>query len=128
MGPVIEIELPYPPTVNHYYKYVRGRVFITTRGRKYREAVCYLIRANRLREIFYPIEMEIDWYLPDRRKRDIDNILKSLLDAMERGRLYENDSQIVKLTIEKHSIVKGGRVIVRIKEIKHRTYRLEKGE
>lgn len=38
---------------------------------------------------------------PDRRRRDVDNSLKALLDAMQFGGVYHDDSQIVRLTVEK---------------------------
>lgn len=36
---------------------------------------------------------------PDRRRRDIDNMLKAPLDAMCHAGLYQDDSQIVSLSI-----------------------------
>eukprot|EP01038_Epipyxis_sp_PR26KG_P017938 gene17938-25100_t len=39
-------------------------------------------------------------YQNDKRKRDIDNVLKILLDAMH-GIIYIDDSQIIELNIKK---------------------------
>jgi len=55
-------------------------------------------------------------YPPDKRKRDLDNILKALLDAMQ-GSLYEDDSQIDQLLIKRGDVIKGGKVRVTIEEI-----------
>jgi crossover junction endodeoxyribonuclease RusA len=52
-------------------------------------------------------------YPPDRRKRDLDNVLKSLLDALMHAGVYSDDSQIDKLTISRNKPL-DGRVIVSI--------------
>jgi crossover junction endodeoxyribonuclease RusA len=54
---------------------------------------------------------------PDRRRRDVDNCLKSLLDALQHGGAYQDDSQIVRLSIEKRKPIKGGLTIVQIQEV-----------
>jgi len=46
---------------------------------------------------------------PDKRKRDLDNLLKPLLDAME-GIVYDDDSQIDYLSIERMNLVKSGSI------------------
>lgn len=47
-----------------------------------------------------PIILEVIIYHWDKRKRDIDNYNKILLDAME-GIVYEDDSQIIEMTTKK---------------------------
>ncbi|MBU0741506.1 RusA family crossover junction endodeoxyribonuclease, partial [bacterium] len=54
---------------------------------------------------------------PDRQRRDIDNVQKALLDALQHGGLYTDDSQIKKLNIEMRGAVRGGRTLVRLEEI-----------
>jgi crossover junction endodeoxyribonuclease RusA len=54
---------------------------------------------------------------PDRRRRDIDNCLKSLLDALQHGGAYADDSQIVRLFIEKGPPINLGKAIVRIRKV-----------
>nr|DAH86622.1 MAG TPA: endodeoxyribonuclease RUS [Caudoviricetes sp.] len=38
-----EFELPWPPSVNHYYRHVGPRVLISRDGRKYREIVAGIV-------------------------------------------------------------------------------------
>lgn len=47
------------------------------------------------------LSLTIDAYPPDRRKRDLDNILKSLLDALQHAGIYSDDSQIDILKISR---------------------------
>ena len=54
---------------------------------------------------------------PHRRRRDIDNVQKALLDALQHGGAYEDDGQIVRLSIEKGDSVEGGKAIVRIQKV-----------
>jgi crossover junction endodeoxyribonuclease RusA len=51
-------------------------------------------------------------YPPDRRRRDIDNVLKAILDALQRAGVYNDDSQISRLYIERCEPVRGGAVRV----------------
>ena len=60
--------------------------------------------------------MEIALYPPDRRKRDIDNVLKPTLDALQKAGVYKDDSQIVRLNVSKESPVKGGYMALTIRQ------------
>lgn len=115
---MIELELPYPPSVNHYYRRVGPRTLISREGRKFRERVCALLAKAGVGPFTGPLRLEIEIYPPDRRRRDLDNTQKSLLDACEHGGLYQDDSQIVRLEITKCEVVSGGRTLVRIERFK----------
>ncbi|RLT07807.1 MAG: RusA family crossover junction endodeoxyribonuclease [Planctomycetota bacterium] len=112
----LQFDLPYPPSVNHYWRRVGARTLISRQGRIFRESVCSLLALRRLHPLDGPLSIEIDVFPPDHRRRDIDNLLKSLLDALEAAGVYHNDSQIVELTIRKLEPVADGRTRVRIEE------------
>jgi crossover junction endodeoxyribonuclease RusA len=111
---MLEFELPYPPSVNHYFRMVQGRMLISREGRLFRQRVCAILAASGVRALAGPLAVQIEVYPPDNRRRDVDNCLKSLLDALQHGGAYHDDSQIVRLAIEKRGAVEGGRTIVRI--------------
>lgn len=94
------IELPWPPSVNHYYRRVGHRTLISREGRKYRDEICAILRDLRFRPLNGELAMTIDAYPPDKRRRDADNILKSLLDALQHAGAYHDDSQIKRLSVE----------------------------
>ncbi len=128
----MELELPYPPCVNHYKRPGRliktktGKVFQarvnTDETNKYFFTVATIIHRKIRVEGLLPfkdalLEVCVTLFPPDRRKRDIDGPLKVLLDSLQKGGLYDDDFQICKLTVERKEMVAGGKVIVRLREI-----------
>lgn len=113
---MLALELPYPPSVNHYWRRVGHRTLISRGGRVFRHAVCAILAAAKVQPLLGPLAVEVTVFPPDRRRRDIDNLQKALLDALQHGGAYLDDSQIVRLTIERSDPVTGGKTIVRIKD------------
>lgn len=119
---MITLELPWPPSVNTYYRSIpagrKVKVLISQRGREYRETVMGHILGSLKRYVRLSgrLVVEVDAFPPDRLKRDIDNLAKSLLDSIAYAQVFLNDEQIDRLTIERFEVVKGGKVIVRIME------------
>ena len=114
---MIKLKLPYPPSVNHYWGQVGSKKFLGKKGKEFREAV-FLCSLNARQGVLNGrLEVKVYLYPPDKRKRDIDNVLKSLLDAMEHASIYENDSQIDKLCITRMEVAAGGYCEVTISQL-----------
>ena len=114
----MEFELPYPPSVNHYYRHVGPRVLISREGRRYREIVVVRLRSSGIKPLSGNIELFLEAYPPDRRRRDLDNLMKCVLDSLQHAGAYYDDSQIVKITAEKHEpMPPNGMLYIRINEI-----------
>jgi len=47
-----------------------------------------------------PVEMIVKVFPPDRRKRDLDNILKAVFDGIESAGIINDDSQVRRLRVE----------------------------
>ncbi len=110
---MLTVELPYPPSVNRYYRHVGFKTLISREGRAYRNLVCALLRRAGVRPMDGTVAVGIDLYPPDCRTRDADNAQKALLDSMQHGGVYRNDSQVKKLlTIMRDMVVPGGKAIV----------------
>lgn len=97
------ITLPYPPTVNMYWrsrwtgKYVKH--YISNEGTKFRKDVIRSLHDWDM--ILGPLSVRMLVFPPDRKARDVDNILKAPLDALEHAGVFENDSQIEELYVRK---------------------------
>lgn len=112
---MIAIQLPYPPSVNHYWRRVGARTLISREGRRYRSHVASILALRRIRPIPGSLDVRITVYPPDRRRRDLDNTMKALLDALEYGDAYGDDFQIDHLDIWRGEVVPDGRVDVHIR-------------
>lgn len=111
---MLDLELPYPPSINHYWRRVGARTLISRGGRAFRAAVCSILAAASVRPLDGALAMEIDVHPPDRRRRDIDNLQKALLDALAHGGAYHDDFQIARLTTVRQHVVVGGKVRIRL--------------
>jgi len=124
------ITLPWPPSANtHWRSTVVGgkpRVLISKQGRKYRQCVLgeVLRKCGQHAEFDYarsylfkkPLKVQIDLFPPDKRRRDIDNSVKPLLDALMHGGAFDDDSQVAALDVRRRQVEPPGRVYVWIEE------------
>lgn len=116
---MVGLELPYPPSVNTYWRRVGPRTIISAKGRKYRETVNGIVKAAGANVAFdRDLKVTIEAYPPDARRRDIDNILKAILDSLGDANVYVDDSQIIHLIAHKRDPLRpGGMIYVEIEEI-----------
>lgn len=98
------ILLPWPPSVNHYWRSItqkgRAMVLISEAGRKYRADVKRRAWEFGLKTMFGPLSIDIVARQPDRRRRDLDNLLKATLDSLTHSGIIEDDSQFHKITLQ----------------------------
>lgn len=116
----LSIELPYPPSANSYWRHpgrgpLAGRHLISQEGREYRRAVGAAVGLVRGRQgLTERLVVMVEANPPDRRRRDLDNLLKPLLDSLMHAGVYEDDSQIDDLRIMRGPVTRGGRVLVTV--------------
>jgi len=112
------LTLPWPPSINHYWRHVGRRVLISREGRTFRRNVCALLGGGGPRKppADGRIALCMDAFPPDRRRRDLDNIAKPVLDALEHAGVYLDDSQIDLLLTRRRDIVKGGNLEIEMHE------------
>lgn len=103
----MEIELPYPPSVNHYWRRVGARTIISKQGRAFRDEVIHLARGRG--RLSGKLGVRI-WVHPaaDHRHGDLDNLLKAPLDAMQHAGLYQDDGQIDEIHLHRGQCIPGG--------------------
>ena len=125
---ILRLELPWPPTANHYTGYrvagkPGGKQFVqaypTKQAKEFHENVQRIIfRDKAAMHWACPLKMSFWTYPPDRRKRDTSNLFKMLEDALQRAGVFDDDYQIA----EHHAwrtthVVKDGMVVVELDPI-----------
>ena len=113
----MQIKLPFPPSLNHYYRQWGGRTLISRAGLAYRRRIAAEVFAHNgalMQPMAGPLAVTLELFPPDRKRRDVDNYCKCLLDALAKAGVYQDDSQIVELHIFKREVVGGGKIVVNI--------------
>lgn len=119
MSDWLEIALPYPPSVNHYWRHTRsGKHYISEKGRAFRAETVKI--CQQFDPFIGPVQTVLQVYYPDKRSRDPDNLEKALWDGLKAGGLIEDDNN--QILVDKRTITagvkKGGQVILKIREAK----------
>jgi len=113
----ITLTLPWPPSVNKYWRTFQGRMIISAEGRSYRKAVAEQVLIQRgAKHYTGKLCVVIEAFRPDNRRRDLDNLLKAVLDGCTHAGVWEDDSNIVDLRIYWADTI-GGMLKVKVSEL-----------
>lgn len=97
-----QIVLPWDGLVPDNRRFIRKGHILTKRYRAGKE-LCYTLAMTQVRDRpAHPegrVWMHLDFHMPDRRRRDPNNLLKGIADALE-GVVYTDDKQITRLSWE----------------------------
>lgn len=121
------LALPWPPSENRYRRVVGFIPIISKEGRLYKEQVKTMIRARDIPRISGPVMVRITLAPPDNRRRDLDNTLKAIFDAISDDvvkrknkddqiipGIIDDDANIVKLNMAWSKKTPGGKVLLEI--------------
>ena len=117
------LSLPWPPSVNVYWRHVGAKVLISADGRAYAKSVYERVIVYRaikrysgeLLKFDAPVSVDIIAYQPNRARRDLDNLPKAILDALTKARVWGDDSLVHDLRIRWGEVRRGGEIAVTIK-------------
>lgn len=109
------ITIPYPPSVNTYWGFRGHRRFLTPKANQFKSAVAQIVSQQQINFGNQRLEISITLYPPDRRIRDIDNVVKSTFDALVQASAFVDDSCIDVLLVQRGEVTKGGKAVVVIK-------------
>ena len=108
-------DLPFPPSVNTYWRKFRNIMVLSQAARDYKQAVAEYVIENKVPKLGdSKLEVTIWLYPPTKRSFDIDNRIKAVLDSCQDAGIYEDDSQVDVLMVQRGKILKGGKATVMI--------------
>lgn len=88
-------------------------MLLSQKGREYRKAVVEQVLIQRGAKLYQGrLGVEIVAHVPDKRRRDLDNMLKAVLDSLTHAGVWADDSLIDELTIKRGPI--GGMLKVEV--------------
>lgn len=117
----MRLVLPYPPSANRYWRSFRNRVVVSDEARAYKARVAAECRVQlgtlaTFQEPFHgPVAVVVHVYRP-RKRGDLDNTLKVLLDALK-GIAFVDDDQVVDLHAIRGDSKGNPRAEVEIREV-----------
>jgi len=120
--------IEYPPTANHMKipiaikmivngkpKWV-GRMILAPKGKAYYKKIGTALAG--VETLVPPYEVLIEVHVPDLIKRDLPNVEKACMDALDKAGVITDDSKITRITMERFEPYrKKGILVVQIKEV-----------
>lgn len=122
----VGFDLPYPPSSNRIWRHAGGRVYLPAAIRKY----WWEIKQRWLEIETRPLtgNLAIDVMLLPRltvkgqetkRRIDLDNCLKVLIDGCQAAGVFHNDRQITEIHAEIGPARRGGGALVTVRELRN---------
>ena len=107
--------LPYPPSVNSLWRHTGKRTYRTNKYTSWAaEAAEYLSGQDiPSKPIAHPVKIEMAVGRPDRRRRDIDNLVKSVLDIICQNNILEDDHWVHDLNVYWSEEIVGCQIIIK---------------
>ena len=96
----IQLRLTFPPSANRMYRNIGPKR--TIMSKVYRDWKAFNTGSINIKKGFtHPSAVSIELALtpPDKRKRDLDNYIKPVLDALEASGALENDNMVKRLNV-----------------------------
>lgn len=92
-----------PPSINHAYYHGKRGTFKTAEAKAWQERAAYeLARARSCDEVYKGrVEVRISAFKGDWRERDLDNLMKLTMDAIQDSGVIRNDNQIYSIVADK---------------------------
>ncbi len=104
--------------MNATYRAVGNRIILSVEARNYKDKVVKQLSVLRLKSFGKDrLKVTITAYMPNRRKRDLANIDKVLVDSIEASGLFDNDEQIDDVRYIRGPVAPPGRVHIVIESL-----------
>lgn len=99
MSEPIELRLPYPPSVNRYWRVWRNRAVKSPTAKKFAREVREVVAKGGWPRVSGQVRVTVELSPEKGRKPDIDNAAKALLDALVDSGVMEDDRDVEALSM-----------------------------
>lgn len=108
------MRLPFPPSLNHYWRKDRNGMHISEEGKRYLSQVRqlallngrgdteYSLKVHRQPELKQRLKVRAVFFCPDNMKRDLDNLFKVIFDCLTKAGVWQDDSQVFEIKAKKY--------------------------
>jgi len=111
---MIELTVEFPPSVNRLWRAVPGRGVIKSKiYREYMEKNLWIIKQQSTGKITGKYIISFEASRPDKRKRDLDNLIKPLSDLLVQSMVVECDSLCEELSAKWVNNGSGVKIFIR---------------
>ena len=115
----VRFVLPWPPTLNTAWRSGRSRsgkvihyIAEPTRFFRQQSALRLLSQGARAWMLAGDLGVHITAYPPDRRARDLDNLIKPILDALQHAGVVADDASFARIEIRRSTMKPPGEVVL----------------
>lgn len=122
-APIRNLRLPWPPSLNKIWrgkKKGKGGVFLSERALNFRRQATFAVSLARMARripsapVACRVAVRLAFFPPDGRLRDLDNLPKSVFDALTHARVWVDDQQVRYIESWFGPKVKSGAVVLSI--------------
>ena len=117
----MQLTLPFPPSVNGYWRATSKGMLISARGRVYRSnavAAVYEQLKRKPKPLTAELDVHVVLFPPTRARRDLDNFQKALFDGLTHAGIWKDDSQVKRMLVEWGPVTKEGKAEITITDFK----------
>ena len=87
----VPIYLPFPPSVNKIWRAVGGRNIKSQPYRQWQAEAGWELARQRPEKHLGPVKVEMGFTMPDKRRRDLDNLWKAVGDLLVTHQVIQRD-------------------------------------
>ena len=101
-----------PPSLNSAYKKYRNRIVLSNRAKEFKQIIADT-SWDPFDKLRGPVKLDVTFQFKGKRKRDLDNYLKVLIDSLK-GIYFEDDDQVYEVVARKEIDCQQDRTEIRI--------------
>lgn len=108
----VELHLPYPPSANRLWRRAGARIHKSDEYKAWLEEAGWKAAEQKPKRIDGPYRLQIQAARPDKRRRDLDNLIKPISDLLKVVGIIRDDSDCDVLSARWVTVGEGVYVVV----------------